>query len=102
MPGSNRSKGDEPPLTKRATAPRCGQSRPTTPPAAHQRTDGSALMGVAPRDRRLEGLLESARRDPPHEVQPRAGLVVGAAAARPTERLLTHHRPGRLVVDVEV
>ena len=49
-----------------------------------------------------EGLLDRARRDPALQVQYRAGLVIGPAAAGPAERLLPNHGTGRLVVDVEV
>src|SRR6185437_1454569 len=52
--------------------------------------------------RRYERLLDRARADPADQVPHRAGLVVRARGARAAERLLAHHGPGRLVVDVEV
>src|SRR5438046_2088424 len=52
--------------------------------------------------RRAECLLDRARADPAYEVEFRTGLVVRAARARATERLLSDYGTGRLVVDVEV
>src|SRR5512147_724424 len=51
---------------------------------------------------RAEGLLHGAGAHPADEVELRAGLVVGPRGARAAERLLSHDRPGGLVVDVEV
>src|SRR5579871_1917379 len=51
---------------------------------------------------RHEVLLDRPRRGPADQVQLRAGLVVGPRRPAPAERLLPHHRAGRLVVDVEI
>src|SRR4029077_3152496 len=52
--------------------------------------------------RRHVRLLDHARAHPPNQVEKRAGLVVGARRASATERLESHDRARRLVVDVEV
>ena len=62
----------------------------------------SAHVRVAVVGRRHERLLDRARRHPAHQVEDRAGLVVGAAGPRAAERLLADDRAGGLVVDVEV
>src|SRR5262245_23513416 len=59
-------------------------------------------MRVAVVRRRDERFLDRTRTPPAQQVQRRAGLVVRARRTRAPERLLTHDRPGRLVVDVEV
>src|SRR5262249_52296314 len=89
------------PASGSRTGARCAST--TTPPwprsgapsfLAHER--------IAPVPRGGEGLLDRARARPAHEVELGAGLVVRARGPRPPERLLAHHRPRRLVVDVEV
>src|SRR3989337_3700638 len=52
--------------------------------------------------RRRERFLDGAWAYPAHQIELRAGLVVGSAASGSAERLLSHHRAGGLVVDVEV
>src|SRR4051794_2571649 len=52
--------------------------------------------------RRDEGLLDRPGGDPADQIPHRAGLVVRARRARAAEGLLADHRPGWLVVDVEV
>src|SRR5687767_14260756 len=49
--------------------------------------------------RRHQRLLDAPGARPPHQVPLRARLVIGAGRPRAAERLLTHHRPGGLVVD---
>ena len=67
------------------------------------RTDaGSPHVGVAVVLRRVERLLDGARRGPAQQVLRRAGLVVRAGRPRAAEGLLPDDRPGGLVVDVEV
>src|SRR5262245_43692626 len=51
---------------------------------------------------RHERLLDAPHAGPPQQVHLRPRLVVGARGAAAAERLLTDHRAGRLVVDVEV
>src|SRR5210317_670783 len=62
----------------------------------------SVHEGVGEVSRRLKGFLNGARRHPADQVQVRTGLVVGTGSPCPTERLLTDHSTGRLVVNVEV
>ena len=74
-------------------------------PAAERprrRPHSSSHERVAVVARRTEVLLHGPGADPAHQIQLRAGLVVGARGPRAAERLLTDHRAGRLVVDVEV
>src|SRR5438067_13513151 len=49
-----------------------------------------------------EGLFDRPRRHPADQVVPGAGFVVRTRPARSAERLLSHDRAGRFVIDVEV
>ena len=59
-------------------------------------------MRIAKIRRRHKGLLDGSRRHPAHKIEHAARLVIGATGTPATERLLTHHGSGRLVVDVKV
>ena len=52
--------------------------------------------------KRNKGLLDGLSTGPLEHVVWAAGLVVGPGKPCPAKRLLSHHGPGRLVVDVEV
>ena len=52
--------------------------------------------------RRYKGFLDSSRADPAQQVQVAAGFIVGTALSRSTKWLLTDHRPGRLIVKIEI
>jgi len=60
------------------------------------------LVGIQVVERWDEGLLDGATRHPGEQVLSGSGLVIGARCSSSTERLLTDHGAGRLVVDVEV
>src|SRR5437660_1157590 len=49
-----------------------------------------------------EGLFDRPGRRPADQIVPGAGLVVRTRPARSAERLLSHDRAGRFVVDVEI
>src|SRR5690606_26867418 len=57
---------------------------------------------IPPIHRRVAHFLDRSRRHPAIQVEDAAGLVVGTRRAATTERLLSHHCAGALVVDVVV
>src|SRR5690606_34562442 len=77
-----------------------GSPAPAPGGAVAGRTSGHVRVGVVRRG--YEVLLDHSWRDPPEQVVPGAGLVVGPACPGAPEGLLADDRAGRLVVEVEV